>query len=123
MLIRELQWRGVPSWPPEFATSSQIFGEEAILRDVLLRNDQKIKLISVTAEHHGSEKKGIIMLENPVHLEILYQKLKENIGKPLREIGDLEIDFCPSIQKKGPKQVRTQTTAYPTVKKSQTNGA
>ena len=123
MLIRDLQWRGVPSWPPEFATSSQIFGEKAILRDVLLRDDQKIKLISLTAEHHGAERRGIIMLENPAHLDILCLKLKENIGKSLKEIGDIEINLGLSVPKKGPKQVRPRSAPDIAKKKSQTNGA
>jgi hypothetical protein len=51
-------------------------------------------LISVTtANHQAGEQKGIIMLEDPVHLQIVYDKLRENIGKSLKEIGDMEIDL------------------------------
>jgi hypothetical protein len=95
MRIRDLQWRGVSTWPPEFAISDQLVGEEWILESVQLRDDSKIKLISVTtANYHAGEEKGIIILEDPIHLQVLCSKLKENIGKSLKEIGDMEIDFC-----------------------------
>jgi hypothetical protein len=88
MRIRDLQWRGVSTWPPEFAISNQSVGEEWILESVQLRDNSKIKIISVTtANHQAGEKKGIIILEDPIHLQFLYNKLKENIDKSLKEIG------------------------------------
>jgi hypothetical protein len=93
MRIRDLLWRGVSTWPPEFAMSGQSLGEAWILESVQLRDDSKLKLISVTANHLGDERKGIIILEDLIHLQILYEKLKETLGKSLREIGDMEIDL------------------------------
>jgi hypothetical protein len=101
MLIRDLLWRGVSTWPPEFAISSQSVGEAWILESVQLRDHSKLKLISVTAANHqAGEQKGIIILEDLIHLQILYDKLKENLGKSLREIGDMEIDFSLPLKKK-----------------------
>jgi hypothetical protein len=51
-------------------------------------------------------RKGIIVLNDPAQLEILYSRLKDNIGKPLTEIGDLELDYFRPIHKKRNRQVR-----------------
>jgi hypothetical protein len=105
-------------WPPEFGLSNKIVGEKGILKSVQIRHDLKINVIIVTASYLGKEKTGIIILEDPLHLQILCNKLKENIGKPFSEIGDMEIDFYLSVSKKGPKQVRPRTEPETTIKKS-----
>jgi hypothetical protein len=110
MRIRDLQWKGISMWPPELGFSDEGAGEEGFLKDVQLRHEQKLLCISVVASHFGNDRNGVIILEDPLHLEALCRKLKENIGSPLSLIGDLEIDFLLSTQKKGPKQVRPQTT-------------
>jgi hypothetical protein len=107
--IRDLQWKGLPAWPPEWWFSDEEAGEEGFLKNVQFRYDQTQQCISVVATHLGNDRNGIIILENSLHLEILCNKLKENIGRPLKEIGDLDIDFLLSIPKKGLKKVR-QTT-------------
>ena len=94
MRIRDLLWRGLSAWPPEFAISRKLIGEEWILESVQLRDESKIKLISVTTTNHqAGQKKGIVILEDPVHLQILYDNLKKTLGKSLKEIGDMEIDL------------------------------
>ena len=109
MHIRDLMWNGLRMWPPEFGLANQVVGEKGILSRVRIRHDLKIKVIIVTANYLDQERKGIIILENPIHLGILCAKLKENIDKPLAEIGDLEIDFGLSMLRKVPKQVGPQT--------------
>jgi hypothetical protein len=106
--IRDLQWEGIPAWPPQWWFSDEKAGEEGVLKNVQFRYDQMPVCISVVATHLEESRHGLIILEDPIHLEILCQKLKENLGRPLSEIGDLEIDISPSIPKKGPKQVRPQ---------------
>jgi hypothetical protein len=108
MKIRDLKWNKLRMWPPEFGLSNQIVGEKGILKSVRIRYGLKINVIIVTANYLDHEGKGIIILEDSVHLKILYAKLKEYIGKPFRELGDMEIDFDLSLQKMGPKQVRFQ---------------
>jgi len=110
MRIRDLQWKGIPMWPPEWWISDEGAGEEGFLKNVQFRNDQTPACISVVATHLGNDRNGIIILEDPLHLETLCSKLKENIGRPLSQIGDLEIEPLLSMPKKGPKQVRLQTT-------------
>jgi hypothetical protein len=123
MRIRDLQWEGIPTWPPQWWTPGQDSDEEGLLEDVYFSKDKMPFCISVDANHLGTEKRGIIIMEDPIHLEILCDKLKENVGRPLSEIGDLEIDFGLPMPKKGPKQVRPQTTPGLAKKKSQINGA
>jgi hypothetical protein len=125
MRIRDMKWKDVPMWPPEWWVTDQGSGEEGRLEIVRLRKDKTPACIYVVADHLGADRRGIIILENLTHLDILYHKLKDNLGKPLRQIGDLEIDFGLSRPKKGPKQVRPRTTAEKVSlsKKSYTKGA
>jgi hypothetical protein len=108
MRIRDLQWEGIPVWPPQWWFSDERAGEEGVLKNVQLRYDQRPMCLSVVATHLDESRHGIIILEDSAQLEILCQKLKENLGMPLLEIGDLEIDISPLIPKMGPKQVRPQ---------------
>jgi hypothetical protein len=123
MRIQDLKWKDVPMWPPEWWITDQGSGEEGLLEVVSLRKDKTPAYIYMVADHLGAQRGGIIILENPAHLDILYRKLKDNIGKPLREIGDLEIDFGLSVLKKGPKQVRHRKAPELAKKKFQINGA
>jgi hypothetical protein len=107
--IRSLRWRGIPIWPPEWQISTQGMGEDGILEDVILRLTPS--LVSLTANHLGDRRIGVIILENSAHLEILYHKLQENLGRPLTEIGDLEIHFTPSLPKYGLRQARPRSSA------------
>ena len=68
--------------------------------------DLNPKLISVVANHLGDIRKGIMVLEDPALLEVVYGKLKQHVGRPLTEIGDLEISLLPPMPKRGPRQVR-----------------
>lgn len=110
MRIRDLKWKGLPAWPPEWWFSDEEAGEEGFLKNVEFRYDQNPQCISVVATHLGNDRRGIIILENPLHLETLCHKLQENIGKSVKDIGDFNIDFFLSIPKKGPEKVRPQTT-------------
>ena len=106
MRIRDLQWKGIPAWPPEWWISDEKAGEEGFLKNAQLRYDQTPPCIAVVASHLDFSRNGVILLEDLIQLEILCQKLKENLGRPLAEIGDLDIDFSLALPKQGPKQVR-----------------
>lgn len=100
MRIRDLQWKGMPTWPPEWGVADESAGEEGILKNVQIRYDQSPTYITVVASHHGDSRNGIIVLEDSASLEILCKKLQDNIGRPIAEIGDLVIDFFPGIPQK-----------------------
>lgn len=41
MRIRDLKWKDVPMWPPEWWITDQGNGEEGLLEGVILRKDKK----------------------------------------------------------------------------------
>ncbi len=106
MQIRDLKWRALPMWPPEWFLSYHGAGEAGVLEDVQFRSDIAPSLITIVANYLGVSRKGIVVLEDLTQLAIVFDKLKENIGKPLTEIGGLEIDFISSSAFKGKKQIR-----------------
>jgi hypothetical protein len=93
-------------WPPEWTISDQGLGEAGVLEEVYLRRDLKPKLITVVVNHWGDIRKGIMVLEDPALLEIVYAKLKQHVGLPLSEIGNLEIRHLPPMPQSGPRQMR-----------------
>jgi hypothetical protein len=93
MQIRDLKWRALPMWPPEWFLTYQDAGELGVLEDVKIRHDIAPRLITVVANYRGETRRGIVVLEDFNQLEIIFYKLKDNIGKPLTEIGNLEIDY------------------------------
>jgi len=106
MQIRTLKWRGLSMWPPEWAISDQGLGEAGVLEEVHLRNDLNPKLIRVVSNYLGDIRQGIMVLEDPALLEVVYRKLKQHVGRPLTEIGDLELSHSPRMPKRRPRQMR-----------------
>jgi len=106
MQIRTLKWRGLSMWPPEWTISDQGLGEAGVLEEVYLRRDLKPKLICVVVNHWGDIRKGIMVLEDPALLEVVYGKLKQHVGQPLRDIGDLELSHSPPRPRRCPRQMR-----------------
>ena len=105
MRMRTLKWKGLSMWPPEWTISDQGLGEAGVLEEVRLRKDLNPKLISVVVNHWGDIRKGVMVLEDPALLEVVYGKLKQHVGRPLTEIGDLEISHVPPMPKLGPGQM------------------
>jgi hypothetical protein len=91
MRVRELKWKEFPIWPPQWTMTDDGAGEGGVLLNVRIRNHRILKYIVIEADDAGHKLHGITMLGNPRHLESLYQILSQHIGKPLTEIGDLEI--------------------------------
>jgi hypothetical protein len=98
-------------WPPQWSMSDGQAGEEGVLVDVQLRHELSLRIISIEANHLGDYRKGVMILEDPAHLELLFEKLQKNLGRPLAEIGDLEMNFTPAPQKYGMKQARPKSAA------------
>jgi hypothetical protein len=69
-------------------------GEAGVLKNVKLRRDRILKYIYIEADEDGHKLRGITMLgKDPLQLESLYHILIQHIGKPLIEIGDLEVSL------------------------------
>jgi hypothetical protein len=98
MRVRDLQWKGLPIWPPEWVEilESRGVGEEGFLLGVRLRRLHNSAYLSLEVGCQGSTRLGVILLEEPAHFLALHDKLQKNIGKPLAEIGNLEMEVHPA---------------------------
>jgi hypothetical protein len=90
MLIKELTWNGLLIWPPNWAEESPQLIKHGLLKgaDILPLTD----LIKIDATYAGTVISGLIF-STEEYQGSLYRKLKENIGKPLKEVGNIEVSF------------------------------
>ncbi len=90
MLIKELTWNGLLIWPPNWAEESPEMIEHGLLKgaEILPLTD----LIKIDATYSGTIISGLIF-SNEEYRGCLYYKLKENIGKPLEEVANMEVYF------------------------------
>jgi hypothetical protein len=94
MCLRELKWMELPVWPPKWSLTDEGAGEVGVLLNVKLRRDMILKYIYIEADDGGHKLRGITLLgKDPLQLESLYHILSQHIGKPLTEIGDLEVSL------------------------------
>ncbi len=117
MKIRELTWKGLQMWPPEWFISEQGTGDDGILEDVKIYDDLSPILLRIEVDYQGDARKGVILLEDPGFLEPVFSRLKENIGRPLSEIGNLEVKRSSLPQRYGMKPVRPRSPNLPSVRK------
>ena len=93
----EMIWRGKDRWPPVWngPSGELLIGEEGILRDIELIEDNPIApvLVRLVMECEGKEYSGVIPLHDGNFAFLLYEKAKACRGLPLSDIGNLEIDF------------------------------
>ena len=91
MRLREMIWMEFPVWPPQWSMTDEGAGEAGVLKNVKIRKDRILKYIYIEADDSGHKLRGITALGNSRHLKALYRTISQHIGKPLTEIGDLEI--------------------------------
>ena len=89
-----LCYRGFQSWPPvwtrEFGPETFPSGEVGILEDVhrsVLKNQCYLVI-----QYNGSRYVGVLQCEDGEFFERVYQCLSQGRGKPIHEIGELDID-------------------------------
>lgn len=92
-------------WPPSWSGAYDIDLEEVpIFEQGVLRDVQYPEALTVTNlmfpthltlanEYKGNAFGGVLVIDDPALLPSLYHLLRENIGRPIQEIGELEIDF------------------------------
>jgi hypothetical protein len=90
MQIKELRWRGLLVWPPQWTEESPDVLQQGLLKGVKLL--PLTDLIRIDATYAKNTVSGLI-LTNAEYQGSLYDKLKENIGKPLNEVGNVEVTF------------------------------
>jgi hypothetical protein len=94
MMIRT---NGYQSWPPSWTTTHQDrdgkpVGEVGTLEDVVRSHitDNKIFLFM---ESDGFRYMGFITFDDPPCCHEIYRLLKHYVGRPIKEIGNLEVSF------------------------------
>lgn len=92
--LRELTWEGAPAWPPDWWGSyarpgTALEGAVGILRGVRLTPDRK--WVVLTIEHEGEEYVGILRWNGPPASATVAERLGACIGRPSRELGDVEL--------------------------------
>jgi hypothetical protein len=91
MRLCELKWQELPVWPPQWAVTDEGAGEAGVLMQVNIRKDRLLEYLYIEADDAGHKLRGMITLGTPRHLKSLHRTISQHIGKPLTEIGDLEI--------------------------------
>ena len=96
MMIRT---NGYRSWPPPWKAANQDrdekpIGEVGTLQDVVRSHiiDNKIFLF---IESDGFRYMGFITLDDPGFYNKIYRLLKHYVGRPIKEIGDIELSHIP----------------------------
>ena len=90
MQIKELTWRGLLIWPPQWTEEYPNLIEQGLLKGVQIL--PLTDLIKIDATYALTTISGLI-LTSEEYQGSLYNKLKENIGKPLDEVGNMEVNF------------------------------
>lgn len=91
----KMRYHGLPNWPPHWGGAYSPgakfpSGEEGILKAV--QHLEGSCSITLVLEYEGGTYRGALFLDDPSFLLPLYQRLRDYIDRPIREIGDLEID-------------------------------
>ena len=90
MQIKELRWKGLLIWPPQWAEECPNVIQQGLLKDIEIL--PLTDLIKIDATYDTTTISGLI-LTNEEYQGSLYNKLKENIGRPLDEVGNMEVNF------------------------------
>lgn len=92
MRINTMMCMGLRVWPPKLVISSQSLSDKAVLMDV--KTIVATDLLRIDVEHNMIPDLGLVLVEKGDR-ESFFLKLKENIGRSLADIGELEIDSKP----------------------------
>jgi hypothetical protein len=90
MLIRNLEWNGLLIWPPHWTEEIPTITERGILTNVEIL--PLTDLIKIDAAYAGMSLSGLIFSREE-YQGSLYRTLKENIGKPLEEVANIEVNY------------------------------
>ncbi len=90
MLINKMEWNGIRIWPPHWTEEIPDVVDRGIIKNVeILPLTDLIKIDTIYA---GTILSGLIISREEYQWP-LYRKLKENIGKPLEAVGNIEVNF------------------------------
>lgn len=95
----KLRWRGSPVWPPPWAgprepgTTGPI-GEQGVLREAqLLGAVPPIPArLALVIEYEGRRFTGVLFVDDADFLVRLHETFRGYLGRPIPEIGSLEVE-------------------------------
>jgi hypothetical protein len=90
MQVNRLEWNGLLIWPPHWTEEIPNVVERGILQSVEIL--PLTDLIKINATYAGKILSGL-MFSREEYQGSLYRKLKENIGMPLEEVGNIDVSF------------------------------
>ncbi len=88
MRLREIKGDGFSCWPPVWIGEFQRNSEEGVLRNVA--QVPGTTLLKIDVRDGMAILEGIIIVDEQL-LGPVYHRLKNSLGRPLKEVGDLEI--------------------------------
>ena len=90
MLLKHLEWNGLHIWPPNWTEEIPNVVKRGILKSVEIL--PLTDLIKIDATFAHTILSGLIFSREE-YQGSLYRTLKENVGKSLEEVGNLEVNF------------------------------
>jgi hypothetical protein len=94
-LTRRHGQAAVPAWPPRvWASGGSVFtqGHLGVLKSVQRIRDHEIgDWLAVVAVHDGRDHHAAFRCEGPLSLTECERLLREHIGRPVRDIGEVQV--------------------------------
>jgi hypothetical protein len=96
----KMKYLGAPSWPPFWSGGSgqqlaPLEGESGTLVAVDLVPPDKDgpRRLRLTRAYQGNDARALLCCDDEAAIDLLHVLLTNNLGNPLKEIGDLEVDL------------------------------
>jgi hypothetical protein len=89
-------FKGLSSWPPAWIWRSGkkyrcAEGEIGILKDVMLSGIEPCQTCFLIMHHERQEYVGVLLIEDVLICRQIYTVLLEHLGKPIHQIGDIDL--------------------------------
>ena len=90
-----LSYYGFPSWPPVWTQArgnsiNTVRGEVGILKGVVARDIGRSTKCFLIIEHDGEQYVGTLLISDAAANAFFYRFLQDQIGRTIKEIGELE---------------------------------
>jgi len=93
-----LSHHGVSNWPPTWLWGGgnryvNTIGEAGVLKDVMLTSVEPYEKCFLIMEHDGRKYIGTLLIGDAFFCREIYAVLLEQRGKPIQEIGDVDLSY------------------------------
>jgi hypothetical protein len=94
-----MRFHGMSTWPPVWTNTAvsqkrdkrQILrGERGILKNASMNNAVN-NICFLFVEHNGEQYAGALVVDDAVFCRQVFDILRENLERPIKEIGDLDL--------------------------------